>query len=53
MKNANLKASKHISVEIKIAIFLFITTQLASQRDTIEQYSVGSLAISQSVIDLN
>jgi hypothetical protein len=45
VKNVNLKAFKHVSVEMKIVIFLFITTQLASQRDMIEKYSVGSLVL--------
>ena len=44
VKNVNLKAFKHVSVEMKIAIFLFITTRPASQRDMIEKYDVGSLA---------
>jgi hypothetical protein len=46
-KHANLKASKHISVEMKLAIFIFITTRPASQRDTIEQYGLGNRAISE------
>jgi hypothetical protein len=46
-KNTDLKASKHISVEMKLAIFLFITTRPASQRDTIEHYGVGPRVISE------
>ena len=32
-QNTNLRRSKHISLEMKIAIFLAITTRPASQRD--------------------
>jgi antitoxin component of MazEF toxin-antitoxin module len=41
VKHGNLKAGKHVSVEMKIAIFLYITTRQASQRDTVEQYGGG------------
>ena len=47
LTNTNLKASKHISVEMKLAIFLYITTRPASQRDTIEYYGVGNRVISE------
>ena len=47
VKNTDLKDSTHISVEMKIAIFLHITTRPASQRDTIEHYCVGNRVISQ------
>ena len=47
VKNTDLKDSTHISVEMKIAIFIHITTRPASQRDTIEHYCVGNRVISQ------
>jgi hypothetical protein len=45
-KNTLLKASKHVSVDLKIAIFLFITTRPASQRDTMERWPVGNRVVS-------
>jgi hypothetical protein len=45
--NSLLKASKHISVELKLAIFIFITSRPASQRDTMERYPVGNRVISE------
>jgi hypothetical protein len=47
VKYSNLKAGKHVSVEMKIAIFLHITTRPASQRDTMEQYGAGSKVVSE------
>ena len=47
INNTKLKASKHVSVEMKLAIFLYITTRPASQRDTIEHYSIGPRVISE------
>jgi hypothetical protein len=47
VKNTELKASKHISVELKLAIFLFICSRPASQRDTMEQYPVGNRVVSE------
>lgn len=44
--NTSLKASKHISVEMKLAIFLFIATRPASQRDTMEHYGIGPRVVS-------
>ena len=45
--HTSLKASKHISVEMKLAIFLFITSRPASQRDTTEHYGIGPRVVSE------
>jgi hypothetical protein len=47
VKHSQLTASMHISVELKLAIFLHITSRPASQRDTMERYSVGNRVVSQ------
>jgi hypothetical protein len=47
INHTHLKGSKHISVEMKLAIFIHITTRPASQRDTMEHYSIGSRVISE------
>ena len=46
-KNTLLKASKHVSVDLKIAIFLYLTTRPASQRDTMERFSVANRVVSE------
>ena len=43
VQHTQLRASMHVSIELKLAIFLYITTRPASQRDTMERYSVGNL----------
>jgi hypothetical protein len=45
--NTRLKTSKNVTVEEKLMIFLHITTQLASNRDTQERFSQSSDTISQ------
>jgi hypothetical protein len=47
VEHTQLTASMHISVELKLAIFLHITTRPASQRDTMERYSVGNRVVSR------
>jgi hypothetical protein len=45
--NTLLTASKHVSVDLKIAIFLHLTTRPASQRDTMERFSVANRVVSE------
>jgi hypothetical protein len=52
VKHGNLKAEKHVSVEMKIATLFHITTRPTSQRDTIDEYGGGSKVVSQKVIGL-
>jgi hypothetical protein len=47
VEHTQLTASMHVSVELKLAIFLHITSRPASQRDTMERYSVGNRVVSQ------
>ena len=49
--NTNLRSSKHVAIEMKVAVFLFITTRHASQRDTFEMYGLGGKQISKYGID--
>jgi hypothetical protein len=46
LANTHLKASKGITVEEKLVIFLHITTRLASNRDTQERFSRSGATIS-------
>jgi hypothetical protein len=45
--NTLLKASKHVSVDLKVAIFLYLTTRPASQRDTMERFSIANRVVSE------
>ena len=47
VQNANLRRSKHITVELKLAIFLAIVTRPASHRDVVELYAIGTRQISE------
>jgi hypothetical protein len=47
LANTRLKASKSVSVEEKLVIFLHITTRPASNRDTQERFSRSGDTISQ------
>ncbi|KAK9327388.1 hypothetical protein V1520DRAFT_348991, partial [Lipomyces starkeyi] len=42
VNHTQLRASMHVSVEPKPAIFLHIVSRPASQRETMERYFVGS-----------
>ncbi|KAK9257564.1 hypothetical protein V1519DRAFT_120513 [Lipomyces tetrasporus] len=48
VNHTQLRASTHVSVELKLAIFLHIVSRPASQRDTMERYFVGNRIVSES-----
>ncbi|ODQ73979.1 hypothetical protein LIPSTDRAFT_71060 [Lipomyces starkeyi NRRL Y-11557] len=49
VNHTQLRASVHVSVELKLAIFLHIVSRPASQRDSTERYFVGNRVASESI----
>jgi hypothetical protein len=47
VNHTQLRASTHVSVQLKLAIFLHIVSRPASQRDTMERYFVGNRVVSE------
>jgi hypothetical protein len=47
VKYTQLKASMHITLELKVAVFLMITTRPASQRDVMDRYPIGNRQVSE------
>ncbi|KAK9352347.1 hypothetical protein V1523DRAFT_414303 [Lipomyces doorenjongii] len=52
VNHTQLRASMHVSVELKLAIFLHIVSRPASQRDTMECYFVGNRVVSESFYEV-
>ncbi|KAK9234584.1 hypothetical protein V1525DRAFT_459284, partial [Lipomyces kononenkoae] len=48
VNHTQLRASMHVSAELKLAIFLHIVSRPASQRDTMEPYFVVNRVVSES-----